>query len=194
MARYDTLIAKLVTIIPRNLTPNHLAVIRLVCAIPIAFAILNAWYLTALGIFILASALDVIDGTLARTRGQVSTAGEMLDPIADKILFGVTFALLGFSLLPANLYLSVLMVEFVTILGAAVTSSVWYWVHREEPRVGANRFGKYKTVCYFIATLLLFIAPWSIPVYLTSVIIYYVGLLNAVLSMVQYNLRLSRKA
>ena len=41
---------------------------------------------TALGIFMAAVILDVLDGYVARKFGQETKAGEILDPLADKIL------------------------------------------------------------------------------------------------------------
>ncbi|MDE1919976.1 MAG: CDP-alcohol phosphatidyltransferase family protein [Candidatus Omnitrophica bacterium] len=40
----------------------------------------------ALGLFLLAVASDIIDGYIARTRGQKTRAGAILDPLADKML------------------------------------------------------------------------------------------------------------
>ena len=52
--------------------------------------------LTALILFIVASFTDFLDGMLARLLGQESKLGELLDPIADKIL--VAFLIIGLSL------------------------------------------------------------------------------------------------
>lgn len=193
MANHDKLIQPLLAWIPRSVKPNHLALLRIVLIVPIAVCILNGLWLAAMTLFILASALDVADGTLARTRNQASVAGEMLDPVADKLLFGVTFILLGFTLLPANLYITVIMVEAVTLMGAIVTASIWYRLYKENPRVSANHFGKIKTACYFVATLLLFASPWSFTTLIASILIYYIGLLAAILSMVAYDITLSKK-
>ena len=50
--------------------------------------------LTALILFIVASFTDVLDGMLARLLGEESKLGELLDPIADKILVSTALLLL----------------------------------------------------------------------------------------------------
>ena len=52
-------------------------------------------YLAALVLFIFAGLTDYLDGYLARKYNAVSELGEILDPIADKIL--VVFVLIGLS-------------------------------------------------------------------------------------------------
>ena len=50
--------------------------------------------LTALILFIIASFTDVLDGMLARLLGEESKLGELLDPIADKIIVATALILL----------------------------------------------------------------------------------------------------
>ena len=50
--------------------------------------------LTALILFIIASFTDFLDGVLARFLGEESKLGELLDPIADKIIVATALILL----------------------------------------------------------------------------------------------------
>jgi cardiolipin synthase (CMP-forming) len=74
--------------------PNLLTYGRLV-AVPVVAALLQSpgadwmrW--TALGVFTVAGVTDFFDGYLARIWKQQSPLGQMLDPIADKLLVATT--------------------------------------------------------------------------------------------------------
>ncbi len=49
----------------------------------------------ATALFVVAAVTDRLDGWYARTRGQVTDLGKLLDPIADKLLIGTALVLLS---------------------------------------------------------------------------------------------------
>ena len=53
--------------------------------------------LTAFALFVIASFTDFLDGMLARMMGEESKLGELLDPIADKIIVATALILLVMS-------------------------------------------------------------------------------------------------
>ncbi len=46
----------------------------------------SAWRLAAMVVFVLVVATDALDGWLARSRDEVTPLGQVLDPLADKLL------------------------------------------------------------------------------------------------------------
>ena len=76
---------------------NAITLSRILCAILIyLFLFLKTQYLIALLLFGIASFSDFLDGYLARKTNSVSVLGEILDPIADKLL--IVFVLIGLSI------------------------------------------------------------------------------------------------
>jgi CDP-diacylglycerol--glycerol-3-phosphate 3-phosphatidyltransferase len=105
--------------------------------------------LVGAAIFGLASLTDWLDGYLARRRKQVTTLGQLLDPLADKLL--ITAALLSLvqmDLAPAWMVMVILGREFaVTVLrGVAYSRGVV---------IAASPLGKFKMVSQVVAILLL---------------------------------------
>ena len=84
--------------------PNKLTVARLV--LTILFVVItgaerlwpaNAWWwpwTLATVVFTVASITDFLDGAIARKRGLVTTFGQLMDPLADKVLMAAAFVML----------------------------------------------------------------------------------------------------
>lgn len=112
-------------------------------------------------IFLIAAATDWLDGYLARKLNQVSELGKFLDPLVDKLLIlGPMLALIELGQVPAWGVFLVLARE-LAIAGWRVTPSMT----GKTSVVGANVWGKLKTVSQIVAIALL-VAPlpanWAI--------------------------------
>ena len=76
---------------------NVITLSRILCAILIYLILyLESNYSLALFLFLIASFSDFLDGYLARKTNSESVLGEILDPIADKLL--IVFVLIGLSI------------------------------------------------------------------------------------------------
>jgi CDP-diacylglycerol--glycerol-3-phosphate 3-phosphatidyltransferase len=75
--------------------PNQLTIARLVLSVIFFVAMTFNWYLTALGLFLVAVATDWVDGYWARKYGQITQLGRILDPFADKVIVCGAFIFLA---------------------------------------------------------------------------------------------------
>jgi CDP-diacylglycerol--glycerol-3-phosphate 3-phosphatidyltransferase len=123
----------------------------------------------AAGLFALACLTDVVDGRLARSRGQVTDFGIMADPIADKALVGT--ALVGLSLLGILPWWAT-----VLVLGREVAVTVMRSALARHGMIPAGRGGKLKALTQNLAVTL-YLLPLSgtaaslrLPVLLVAVV------------------------
>jgi CDP-diacylglycerol--glycerol-3-phosphate 3-phosphatidyltransferase len=101
------------------------------------------------GIFGLASLTDWLDGYLARRRKQVTVLGQMIDPIADKLLTSAAFiSLVQMDLAPAWMVAVIIGREF------AVTGLRSFAFARDVV-IPASRLGKLKMIAQVVAILAL---------------------------------------
>lgn len=97
-------------------------------------------YVAAAAVFVLAAATDKLDGYVARRSRQVTTLGQFLDPLADKLL--VAAALIGLAV-QGRLVVWIAAV----ILGREIAVSVLRSVAASQGvSMPADRYGKLKTV------------------------------------------------
>ena len=105
--------------------------------------------LVAAAIFALASLTDWLDGYLARRRKQVTALGQLMDPLADKLLITAALvSLVQMDLAPAWMVAVILGREFaVTVLRSIA--------HARGMIIAASPLGKFKMASQVIAILLL---------------------------------------
>lgn len=139
--------------------PNSLTVVR-IFLVPLLVVVLLTEFereqilgipkeLVAAGIFGIASITDWLDGYLARRRRQVTSLGQMLDPIADKLLTAAAFiSLVQLGLAPAWMVAVIIGREFLI---TALRSRA----HSRGFSMPASQLGKFKMGSQVTAILLL---------------------------------------
>lgn len=132
-------------------------------------------------IFGLASLTDWLDGYLARRRKQVTALGQLMDPLADKLLITAALvSLVQMDLAPAWMVAIVLGREFaVTVLRSLA--------HARGVVISASPLGKFKMVSQVVAVLLLMLGSGGPPGFLQlGRVALWVAVLAAVASAVDY--------
>jgi len=150
--------------------PNTLTVIR-IFLVPLLVVVLLTKFegravagihveFVAAAIFGLASLTDWLDGYLARRRQQITWVGQVLDPIADKLLISATLvSLVQLELAPAWMVAVIIGREFaVTGLRSLAFSRGLI--------VPASPLGKLKMVTQVVAVLLLLLGWERFPLLL----------------------------
>jgi cardiolipin synthase len=100
---------------------NALTLLRLLCALPLPALIVWGWSWTALGVFVFAALTDVADGYIAKRFNGCSPLGAVLDPMADKLLLGLSFlALLVVGAVAPWLVALILARDLLLALGTLV--------------------------------------------------------------------------
>ena len=133
---------------------NGLTLAR-IFAVPLIVAVLltgskhGGEMLIAAIIFLLASATDLFDGYIARKRGQVTTLGVLLDPVADKLLISLVFiSLVQLDLVPAWMVCIIIGRE-IAVDGLRLIAS------DQGFTIAASELGKIKMVAQVVAITLL---------------------------------------
>lgn len=137
--------------VPNLLTYARIAAVPVIAGCLFRVAIFDGglwlrW--VALAIFILAGITDLVDGWYARSFGQLSTLGRMLDPIADKLLVGACLLMLaadgtikGWSIWAA----------LIILCREILVSGMREYLAELRVSVPVSRLGKWKTFMQLLA-------------------------------------------
>ncbi len=179
----DKILAKiLLPVFPKCVTPNIITWARVFSVPFIGYFLWIENYSIALPLFFISAFSDAIDGSLARTRNQVSHFGKMFDPLADKLLISTAAIILVPRYLDWTIVIIIVAIEIILISSA-------YIQHRYYGKtIQAENTGKMKMVMQSIGIgALLVFALWSIPVFLViATYSFYAAIFFALLSLVVY--------
>lgn len=149
----------MITSLPNLLTLSRILIIP---------ALIGAFYLpgdlgnwVALGLFVGAAITDMLDGHLARIRGEVSRLGRFLDPVADKLLVAATLLMLvafgriaDWTILPA----------IVILCREIMVSGLREFLAELRVSVPVSKLAKWKTTVQMVAIGFLIVseAGWHV--------------------------------
>jgi CDP-diacylglycerol--glycerol-3-phosphate 3-phosphatidyltransferase len=163
--------------------PNKLTILR---AIMIPFFLIFL-YLSApwakwvsLGIFILASLTDMLDGKIARKYNLVTNFGKFMDPLADKLLVcSALIALTDLDRIPAWIVIVIIARDFI-IIGFRLVAA------EKGVVIAAGWWGKIKTTVQMIMVGFLIANLDFKPIVVIEQILIYAALVLTIISLIDY--------
>ena len=176
--------------------PNKLTVFRVILIVPFVVLLLGgfqqwSWFTTlfsgilpytdyiAVGIFIVASLTDLLDGKIARKYNLVTDFGKFMDPLADKLLVcSAMICLIEMGRLSAWIVIVIISREFI-ISGFRLVASDNGIV------IAANYWGKFKTVSQ-MAMIIVLIADLGGVFDLIGQILIWLALALTIISLIDY--------
>lgn len=181
--------------------PNKLTVFRVILIVPFVLILLGGyaqwdWFMTlfggileytdyiALGIFIVASLTDLLDGKIARKYNLVTNFGKFMDPLADKLLVcSALICLIELDRIPSWIVIVIIAREFI-ISGFRLVAS------DNGVVIAASYWGKFKTT-FQIIMICLMIADLA-PLYYVTQIVMWIALALTVISLLDYLIKNKR--
>jgi CDP-diacylglycerol--glycerol-3-phosphate 3-phosphatidyltransferase len=177
--------------LPTQLTVGRICLVPLVVVFLISTESIHA--LLAAILFAAAAVTDWLDGLIARRRGQVTTLGKLLDPVADKVLVSAALiSLVQVGTIPAWIVVVMIGREFA-VTGLRSVSAAQGVV------IEASDLAKYKTVAQYLAVTLLILEK-NVPVGIEAEFVYlsrgmlWAALILTIFSGVDYFVRFYRGA
>jgi CDP-diacylglycerol---glycerol-3-phosphate 3-phosphatidyltransferase len=172
--------------------PNSLTILR-IFFVPLLVVVLltkepnwNFWglpiHFEIWGVLILltAAATDAADGYFARKRGQITTLGILLDPIADKLLISAAFiSLVAMGLVQAWMVVIIIGREFVVTGLRSIAGA-------EGLVIPATTLGKTKMILQVIAGCIVILAATHPELKILALVLLWLVVVSAVASAMHY--------
>ncbi|MGB0843475.1 MAG: CDP-diacylglycerol--glycerol-3-phosphate 3-phosphatidyltransferase [Alphaproteobacteria bacterium] len=138
-----------------------------------------AW--VALGIFVVASITDFLDGYLARTNNQVTAFGRFLDPIADKLLIVIALIVLVWTAAIAGW---AIIATLIIVAREIIVSGLREFLAGVKIEMPVTVLAKWKTTSQMVAIGFLtvaFVAPeWTYAYHIGTISLWLAAALTAI--------------
>lgn len=181
--------------LPNSITLSRIGCVPLLIWLLSRSCPLHGFYgeqeILASALFILASITDGVDGYLARKRGQITTMGMLLDPLADKLMVTAAFICLvelNPRIVPAWIAVVVIGREFLVSGLRSIAASEGFTIQ-------ASDLGKLKMVTQIVAVVAAILDHrWDVwhfgwfimPVHIIAVTAVYFMVLVSIISAIDY--------
>jgi CDP-diacylglycerol---glycerol-3-phosphate 3-phosphatidyltransferase len=182
--------------LPNSITLSRIATVPLlIWLLSASFPFHDAAYgqqeIIASLVFIAASITDGVDGYLARKRGQITTMGMLLDPLADKLMISAAFiCLVSYNPHVMKPWIAVLVIgrEFLVSGLRSIASAEGFTIQ-------ASDLGKLKTIVQIVAVVASILAhrwyEWhfgwfTLWVYPTAITAIYFTVVVSIVSAIDY--------
>jgi CDP-diacylglycerol--glycerol-3-phosphate 3-phosphatidyltransferase len=179
----DKILARtILPFIPKWVTPNAVTWFRFATIPFIGYLLDTEQYQTSLILFFLSAFSDAVDGAMARSRNQITEWGKMFDPLADKLLIGISALFLVSKFLNPYLAATIILIEFFII------TSTYYRKNVHGVPIEAELSGKVKMVLqsFGIGFILLGAIYGISPFFIIASYLMYLAIVFAIISLVVY--------
>lgn len=163
--------------------PNKLTVFRVIC-VPIFVAIMlidgipyNNYI--ALGLFIIASLTDLLDGKIARKYNLVTNFGKFMDPLADKLLVCAALICLTPGKIPA--WITIIIISRELFISGFRTLAADQGIV-----LAAGWWGKFKTTFQMVMIIVLILDIQNNVFNIIGWVLIWISLALTIISMIDY--------
>lgn len=138
--------------------PNILSISRIFLVLPIIYLFEYELYFVSLGVFIVASITDYLDGYFARKSNQTSNVGALLDLLADKVFVSILLIWMTFNFESLLILISTILIVSreisISYLRLFIVSQ-----SKNMDEIKSDLIGKYKTTFQMLGLGFLLISP-----------------------------------
>lgn len=148
--------------------PNILSFVRIIIIVPFVLYFLNDDYLASAFVLVVSGFSDMFDGMIARSLGQITTLGKVLDPLADKLTLTAVIICMGIKFPEIVPFVVILILKDLSML---IGGSFLIKKGIEPP--AARWYGKVATVFFYVSVIIIVAlkAIWGINRPIVSVLL-----------------------